>query len=87
MLTASLPVTGVNGTTVRIGRDTDAQGRCTAKTGTLDYVTNLAGYCSAPGGQHRLAFAIFIDGPDNERGVELLSRIVADLVRFDPHHR
>ncbi len=86
VLTASLPVTGVNGTTVRIGRDTDAQGRCTAKTGTLDYVTNLAGYCSAPGAD-RLAFAVFIDGPDNERGVELLSRIVADLVRFDPHHR
>ena len=86
VLAASLPVTGVNGTTIRIGRNTDAQGRCTAKTGTLDYVTNLAGYCSAPGGD-RLAFAVFIDGPGNERGVELLSRIVADLVRLDPHHR
>jgi len=86
VLAASLPVTGVNGTTTRIGRNTDAQGRCTAKTGTLDYVTNLAGYCSAPGGD-RLAFAVFIDGPDNERGVELLSRILVDLVRFDPHHQ
>ncbi len=86
VLAASLPVTGVNGTVIRIGRNTDAQGRCTAKTGTLDYVTNLAGYCRAPGGD-RLAFAVFIDGPSNEFGVELLSRIVADLVRFDPHHR
>ena len=37
-------------------------GHCIAKTGTLDDVTNLAGYCTARSGQ-QLAFAFFIDGP------------------------
>lgn len=83
VLAASLPVTGINGTVRRIGAGTVAQGQCVAKTGTLDLVTNLAGYCSSPG-RDQIAFAVFIDGPDNARGAALLSRIVADLVRLDP---
>jgi D-alanyl-D-alanine carboxypeptidase/D-alanyl-D-alanine-endopeptidase (penicillin-binding protein 4) len=79
VLYASLPVVGVNGTTRRIARHTPAQGRCSAKTGTLNNVTNLAGYCSAAGGQ-KLAFAIFIDGPPNQNALAVEGRMVADMV-------
>jgi D-alanyl-D-alanine carboxypeptidase/D-alanyl-D-alanine-endopeptidase (penicillin-binding protein 4) len=81
-LQASLPLVGVNGTTRRIAKGTVARGRCLAKTGTLDYVTNLAGYCSAAGGQ-QLAFAIFIDGPTNEAALAIEGRMVADMVRLN----
>ncbi len=77
----SLPVLGVNGTTRRIGVKTAAQGRCVAKTGTLDYVTNLAGYCHALGG-HTLAFGIFLDGPSNETSIQLLTRMVGPIARY-----
>ena len=37
---------GVSGTVQNIAAHTAAQGQCIAKTGTLNYVTNLAGYCN-----------------------------------------
>jgi serine-type D-Ala-D-Ala carboxypeptidase/endopeptidase (penicillin-binding protein 4) len=77
----SLPVIGVSGTTQRIGVHTAAQGRCVAKTGTLNYVTNLAGYCHSRGG-HTLAFGIFLDGPSNEAAIQLLSRMVGPIARY-----
>ncbi|HEY2161019.1 MAG TPA: D-alanyl-D-alanine carboxypeptidase [Solirubrobacteraceae bacterium] len=80
ILRNSLPVLGVNGTTRRIGVKTVAQGRCVAKTGTLNYVTNLAGYCHSLGG-HTLAFAIFLDGPSNETAIQLLTRMVGPIAR------
>jgi D-alanyl-D-alanine carboxypeptidase/D-alanyl-D-alanine-endopeptidase (penicillin-binding protein 4) len=83
VLQASLPTVGVNGTVRRIAKGTGAEGKCVAKTGTLSDVTNLAGYCHGAG-NHQLAFAVFIDGPSNERSIALLSRIVADMVRLDP---
>jgi D-alanyl-D-alanine carboxypeptidase/D-alanyl-D-alanine-endopeptidase (penicillin-binding protein 4) len=81
VLDAALPLVGVNGTTRHIGVGTPAQGRCVAKTGTLDNVTNLAGYCRALN-HHELAFALFLDGPDNRRGIALLSKLVAAMVRY-----
>lgn len=81
VLNASLPLVGVNGTTRHVAAGTPAQGRCTAKTGTLDNVTNLAGYCHATG-HHVLAFAVFLDGPDNHRGIDLLGKMVAAMVRY-----
>ncbi len=83
VLAGSLPVVGVSGTVARIAGGTAAAGRCMAKTGTLDDVTNLAGYCRTGGGQ-RVAFAFFVDGPSNERGVALIGRMVADLAHLDP---
>jgi serine-type D-Ala-D-Ala carboxypeptidase/endopeptidase (penicillin-binding protein 4) len=77
----SLPILGVNGTTRRIGVKTAAQGNCVAKTGTLNYVTNLAGYCHSRGG-HQLAFAIFLDGPSNETSIQLLTRMVGAIARY-----
>jgi serine-type D-Ala-D-Ala carboxypeptidase/endopeptidase (penicillin-binding protein 4) len=81
VLLPSLPVVGVNGTTRRIGKGTPAQGNCIAKTGTLDYVTNLAGYCHAHGG-HVLAFALFLDGPGNEQAIEELGPMVAAITKY-----
>ena len=77
----SLPVLGVSGTTRSIAVHTAAQGKCAAKTGTLNYVTNLAGYCDAGGG-HVLAFALFVDGPSNARAFALIGRMVAAIARY-----
>jgi serine-type D-Ala-D-Ala carboxypeptidase/endopeptidase (penicillin-binding protein 4) len=81
ILAASLPVLGVSGTTRRIGNGTVAQGRCIAKTGTLNYVTNLAGYCHARGG-HMLTFALFIDGPSNEQSIALMTKMSAAIASY-----
>jgi D-alanyl-D-alanine carboxypeptidase/D-alanyl-D-alanine-endopeptidase (penicillin-binding protein 4) len=81
MLWSSLPVVGVNGTVQGIGAGTPAQGHCIAKTGTLNYVTNLAGYCHSQGG-HIVAFAFFIDGPSNSQALVLLSRMIGAVARY-----
>jgi D-alanyl-D-alanine carboxypeptidase/D-alanyl-D-alanine-endopeptidase (penicillin-binding protein 4) len=81
VVSASLPSVGVNGTTRRIAKGTIAQGRCVAKTGTLDNVTNLAGYCHVVG-RRAVAFALFVDGPSNEQALMLIGNMVAAIVRY-----
>jgi D-alanyl-D-alanine carboxypeptidase/D-alanyl-D-alanine-endopeptidase (penicillin-binding protein 4) len=81
LLLPSLPVVGVNGTARVVGHHTAAQGNCIAKTGTLDYVTNLAGVCHSHGG-HVLAFAFFLDGPDNDPALHMLGPMVAAVARY-----
>jgi D-alanyl-D-alanine carboxypeptidase/D-alanyl-D-alanine-endopeptidase (penicillin-binding protein 4) len=80
-LSGSLPVVGETGTVRFIATRTAAQGHCIAKTGTLDYVTNLAGYCAARG-HHMVAFALFLDGPTNEQALVLLGRMVAAIAKY-----
>jgi serine-type D-Ala-D-Ala carboxypeptidase/endopeptidase (penicillin-binding protein 4) len=80
-LWASLPVVGVSGTVRTIATGTAAQGHCIAKTGTLDNVTNLAGYCHSRG-NHILAFALLVDGPTNEAALVLESRMIAAIARY-----
>jgi D-alanyl-D-alanine carboxypeptidase/D-alanyl-D-alanine-endopeptidase (penicillin-binding protein 4) len=80
-LAASMATVGVEGTVRGIGVKTPAQGRCIAKTGTLNYVTNLAGYCHSRGG-HLLAFALLIDGPANWEAVALESKMIAAIARY-----
>lgn len=80
-LWASLPTVGVNGTVQGIGVKTAAAKRCVAKTGTLNFVTNLVGYCHSRGG-HTLAFALFIDGPDNGTAILEESKMVAAIARY-----
>ena len=77
---AALPTVGVDGTVRTIAVHTAAQGRCVAKTGTLDNVTNLAGYCHAADGK-LLAFALFIDGPGNYTALQLINQMVAAIAR------
>ena len=58
---ASLAIMGVDGTTKSRLSDSDAAGWIRVKTGTLDSVSALSGYASAPG-REPLAFAIVING-------------------------
>jgi D-alanyl-D-alanine carboxypeptidase/D-alanyl-D-alanine-endopeptidase (penicillin-binding protein 4) len=81
VLLPSLPVVGVNGTTRRIAVGTPAQGNCIGKTGTLNYVTNLAGYCHAHGG-HMLAYGLFLDGPGNEQAIQMLGPMMAAIAKY-----
>jgi D-alanyl-D-alanine carboxypeptidase/D-alanyl-D-alanine-endopeptidase (penicillin-binding protein 4) len=80
-LTASLPVVGREGTVIGVGVHTAAVGRCEAKTGTLNAVSNLAGYCAARDG-HELAFAVMIDGPPNWLAFTAISRIVGAIAAY-----
>ena len=81
ILAASLPVVGVSGTVHGIAAHTAARGRCIAKTGTLNYVTNLAGYCTAHN-HHVLAFALMIDGPGNWTAIRLFDQIVPAIAKY-----
>jgi D-alanyl-D-alanine carboxypeptidase/D-alanyl-D-alanine-endopeptidase (penicillin-binding protein 4) len=80
-LFASLPVVGVEGTVKTIGLKTAARGHCRAKTGTLNDVTNLAGYCHSRGGT-TVAFALFVDGPDNGTAILEESKMLAAIARY-----
>ena len=80
-LAATLPTVGVNGTVQGFGLKSPAAGHCIAKTGSLDEVSNLAGYCTARGG-HQLAFAFFVDGPENSTGFWLESKMIAAIARY-----
>ncbi|MFL5862351.1 MAG: D-alanyl-D-alanine carboxypeptidase/D-alanyl-D-alanine-endopeptidase [Solirubrobacteraceae bacterium] len=80
-LVASLPTVGKEGTVHWFGLKTAAAGNCVAKTGTLNYVTNLAGYCHSRGG-HTLAFALFIDGPDNGTADFLENKMIGAIARY-----
>lgn len=80
-LYSDLPVIGINGTVRTIAANTAARGACVAKTGTLNGVTNLAGWCHSRGGK-QLAFALFIDGPANWKALQLISAMVTSIARF-----
>ena len=80
-LQATLPTVGVNGTVQSFGIKTPAARHCVAKTGSLNGVSNLAGYCSARG-HHQIAFAILIDGPENATGFWLESKMVGAIARY-----
>ena len=80
-LAASLPTVGMEGTVQFLGVKTPARGRCIAKTGTLDYVTNLAGYCRAAG-NHLVAFALMLDGPPNWTATVLEGRMIGAIAGY-----
>jgi D-alanyl-D-alanine carboxypeptidase/D-alanyl-D-alanine-endopeptidase (penicillin-binding protein 4) len=81
LLYAALPVVGRTGTVEGIAVRTPAANHCVAKTGTLDNVTNLAGYCRTRGGSS-LTFALMIDGPANYQATPMLSSVVAAIARY-----
>jgi serine-type D-Ala-D-Ala carboxypeptidase/endopeptidase (penicillin-binding protein 4) len=81
ILAASLPVVGVSGTVQTIAVHTPAQGNCIAKTGTLNFVTNLAGYCRRRD-HHELVFALMVDGPGNSSALVLEGQMVAAIARY-----
>jgi D-alanyl-D-alanine carboxypeptidase/D-alanyl-D-alanine-endopeptidase (penicillin-binding protein 4) len=74
---ASLAIMGVDGTTKSRLSDSDAAGWIRVKTGTLDSVTALSGYASAPTGEP-LAFAIMFNGLEAKH--KLPARKVQDAI-------
>jgi serine-type D-Ala-D-Ala carboxypeptidase/endopeptidase (penicillin-binding protein 4) len=79
----SLAVAGKNGTLFDRMRRTTAKGRCRAKTGTLNGVSNLAGYCTSRSGA-RLAFAFLMNGVSTWTAHPLQDRMAAVLARYRP---
>ena len=65
LLAASLPTVGVDGTVRYIAAKTAAQGRCVAKTGTLERRHQPGRLLPARRAGQTLAFALMIDGPSN----------------------
>jgi len=80
---ASLPVAGRSGTLTGRMRGTAAAGNCRAKTGSLNSVSALAGYCTARDGS-RIAFAFLMNGVYVPGARALQDRMAAALARYEP---
>jgi D-alanyl-D-alanine carboxypeptidase/D-alanyl-D-alanine-endopeptidase (penicillin-binding protein 4) len=80
---SSLPLAARQGTLDNRMGGTAAAGRCRAKTGTLDGVSTLSGYCRARQGR-RLAFSILMNGVDVYTAHGLQDRMVASIARYAP---
>lgn len=74
----ALPRAGATGTLARRMRGTAAQGRCRAKTGTINGVSSLAGYCTTASGRE-VAFAILQNGSSSWSARTFQDRFVAQL--------
>ncbi len=82
VLGGALPTVGKTGTVQTIAVGTAATGRCVAKTGSLNYVSNLAGYCYGREHHQLIAFALFVDGPANWQAWPVLGKMVAAIARY-----
>ena len=82
VLRAALARPGQTGTLSDRMAGTAAVGRCQAKTGTLDFVSNLAGWCTALGG-HTIVFAMLMDGIDVYTAHVLQDAITVAIAQFD----
>jgi D-alanyl-D-alanine carboxypeptidase/D-alanyl-D-alanine-endopeptidase (penicillin-binding protein 4) len=81
VLRGDLAVAGRTGTLSERMRHSWAEGRCQAKTGTLEGVSNLAGYCTAHDG-HLIAFALFDDGIPTERAHTIQNAIAEAIASY-----
>lgn len=76
----SLAVAGRSGTLASRMRGTAAEGRCQAKTGTIDGVSALSGYCAAGAG--RIVFSILMNGVNVDAARRAQDRMVAAIARY-----
>ena len=79
----SLAVAGRSGTLDHRMRRSVARDRCQAKTGTLNSVSALAGYCQTTAGA-RVAFAFLMNGVNVYGARALQDRMAAALARYSP---
>ena len=79
----SLPIAGREGTVADRMRGTAAEGNCATKTGTLDGVSALSGYCDAGHG-HLVAFSVLNNGVDINAAHVAQDRIAAAIARYRP---
>ncbi|HEX2125013.1 MAG TPA: D-alanyl-D-alanine carboxypeptidase [Thermoleophilaceae bacterium] len=77
----SLPTAGVSGTLATRMRRGPARGRCRAKTGTINGVTTLSGYCDTAGGD-TLAFSILMNDASVGPGRSRQDRMVQAIARY-----
>jgi D-alanyl-D-alanine carboxypeptidase/D-alanyl-D-alanine-endopeptidase (penicillin-binding protein 4) len=80
--TDSLAVAGETGTLHDEMRSTYAQGRCRGKTGTLQAVSNVVGYCQARDG-HTLAYAFLMNSIDPNYAHPIQNRMQVALAQYD----
>ena len=82
----SLAVAGRSGTLANRMRGGAAAGRCHAKTGTLDSVSALSGYCfKGPNDQdHAMVFSLLMNSVDVNRAHVIQDRMAALIARFTP---
>jgi D-alanyl-D-alanine carboxypeptidase/D-alanyl-D-alanine-endopeptidase (penicillin-binding protein 4) len=78
----SLPVAGREGTVADRMRGTAAEGNCATKTGTLDGVSALSGYCDA--GKRTLAFSVLMNSVNLDAARRAQDRFAAALARYRP---
>lgn len=79
----SLAVAGRTGTLHDRLRRSVAKGRCRGKTGTINGVSNLAGYCLSRAGG-RTAFAFLMNGVNVYSARRLQDRMASLLARYRP---
>jgi serine-type D-Ala-D-Ala carboxypeptidase/endopeptidase (penicillin-binding protein 4) len=80
----SLAVAGQSGTLARRMRATAARGRCHAKTGTLNGVSALSGYCfqGAEDADHAVVFSLLMNRVDVNRAHVVQDRMAALIARY-----
>ena len=76
----SLAVAGRTGTLAGRMRGSAAEGDCQAKTGTIDGVSALSGYCKA--GEHLLAFSILMNGVNVDTARSAQDAMAAAMARY-----
>jgi D-alanyl-D-alanine carboxypeptidase/D-alanyl-D-alanine-endopeptidase (penicillin-binding protein 4) len=81
-LYGALAIAGVNGTLASRMRSGPAHKHCRAKTGTLNGVSALSGYCSSRGG-HTIVFSILMNGvSSNSRAHSLQDRMAQAIAGY-----
>jgi D-alanyl-D-alanine carboxypeptidase/D-alanyl-D-alanine-endopeptidase (penicillin-binding protein 4) len=76
----SLPVAGRSGTLSNRMRGTAAEGRCSAKTGTIDGVSALSGFCKSHAGL--IAFSILMNGVNIDTAQRAQDAMAAAIARY-----
>jgi serine-type D-Ala-D-Ala carboxypeptidase/endopeptidase (penicillin-binding protein 4) len=78
----SLAVAGESGTLIDEMRGTYAQGRCRGKSGTLEVVSNLVGYCTARDGD-LIAFAFLMSNVNPDDAHPIQDQMALALADYD----